>query len=156
MVISGRIVKIVVGKRGVVPVRGEYPHVVDAKGRMIFPAKLREELGEGFVIFKGLDGCICVFSHDDWQAFENRIASLPIAKARKLQRFYSANYVCEPDSQGRILLPQSLRTYAGITKDVIVAGIQRRAEIWDAEEWRKYNEKVTTDDITEIMEEENI
>lgn len=136
--------------------RGEYLHSVDTKGRMIFPVKLREELGEGFVIFKGLDGCISVYSHDDWEAFENKIASLPIAKARKLQRFYSANYPCEPDNQGRILLPQSLREYAGITKDVIVAGIQKRAEIWDAERWKKYNRDVSSDDITEILEEENI
>ena len=136
--------------------RGEYQHSVDSKGRMIFPAKLREELGEGYVIFKGLDGCICVFSHDDWEAFESKIASLPIAKARKLQRFYSANYPCEPDSQGRILLPQTLRDYAGIKKDVIVAGIQKRAEIWDVERWREYNADVTSDDVSEIMEEENM
>lgn len=136
--------------------RGEYPHSVDAKGRMIFPSRLREELGEGFVIFKGLDGCIWVYSKADWEAFEKKIAALPVAKARKLQRFYSANYPCEPDAQGRILIPQSLRDYAGIRKDVIVAGIQKRAEIWDAERWRAYNEDVSSDEIAEIMQEENI
>lgn len=136
--------------------RGEYLHSVDSKGRMIFPANLRKELGEGFVIFKGLDGCICVYSKEDWDAFESKIAAMPIAKARKLQRFYSANYPCEPDGQGRILLPQSLRTYAGITKDVIVAGIQKRVEIWDAEKWKDYNDNVTSDEISELMEEENI
>ena len=117
--------------------RGEYAHSVDSKGRMIFPAKLREELGEGFVIFKGLDGCIWAYTKEDWDAFEDKIASLPVAKARKLQRFYSANYPCEPDGQGRILIPQSLRTYAGITKDVIIAGVQRRVEIWDAQRWQE-------------------
>lgn len=136
--------------------RGEYPHVVDAKGRMIFPVKLREELGDSFVIFKGLDKCICVFSHEEWTAFESKIAALPIARARKLQRFYSANYICEPDSQGRILLPQSLRKYAGIGKDVIVAGIQKRVEIWDAEKWYQYNDEVSNEEIIELMEEENI
>ena len=130
--------------------RGEYLHSVDAKGRMIFPAKLREELGEGFVIFKGLDGCICVYSKEDWDAFEKKIAGLPVAKARKLQRFYSANYPCEPDGQGRILIPQSLQ------KDVVVAGIQRRAEIWDVERWRAYNEELTSDEIAELMQEEEI
>lgn len=136
--------------------RGEYAHSVDSKGRMIFPAKLREELGEGFVIFKGLDGCIWAYTKEDWDAFEDKIASLPVAKARKLQRFYSANYPCEPDGQGRILIPQSLRTYAGITKDVIIAGVQRRVEIWDAQRWQEYNDSVTEEEICEIMEEENI
>ncbi|MBQ1270356.1 MAG: division/cell wall cluster transcriptional repressor MraZ [Clostridia bacterium] len=137
-------------------VRGEYAHSVDSKGRMIFPAKLREELGEGFVIFKGLDGCIWAYTKEDWDAFEDKIASLPVAKARKLQRFYSANYPCEPDGQGRILIPQSLRNYAGITKDVIIAGVQRRVEIWDAQRWQEYNDSVTEEEICEIMEEENI
>lgn len=136
--------------------RGEYAHSVDSKGRMIFPAKLREELGEGFVIFKGLDGCIWAYTKEDWDAFEDKIASLPVAKARKLQRFYSANYPCEPDGQGRILIPQSLRNYAGITKDVIIAGVQRRVEIWDAQRWQEYNDSVTEEEICEIMEEENI
>ena len=136
--------------------RGEYSHSVDAKGRMIFPAKLREELGEGFVIFKGLDGCIWAYSKEDWETFENKIASLPISKARKLQRFYSANYPCEPDSQGRILLPQSLRNYAGITKDVIVVGIQKRVEIWDAQRWQEYNDSISDEEISELMQEENI
>ena len=136
--------------------RGEYQHNIDAKGRLIFPIKLREELGEGFVIFKGLDGCIWAYTKEDWDAFEDKIASLPVAKARKLQRFYSANYPCEPDGQGRILIPQSLRTYAGITKDVIIAGVQRRVEIWDAQRWQEYNDSVTEEEICEIMEEENI
>lgn len=136
--------------------RGEYQHSVDSKGRMIFPMKLREELGEGFVIFRGLDGCISVYSHDDWVELETKVANMPVAKSRKLQRFYSANYVCEPDAQGRILLPQSLREYAKIKKNVVIAGIQKRAEIWDADEWKLYNEQVTSDEIIGIMEEENI
>ena len=135
---------------------GKYPAKMDDKGRLFVPAKLREELGEGFVIFKGLDGCICVYSKEDWDAFEKKIAGLPVAKARKLQRFYSANYPCEPDGQGRILIPQSLRDYAGIQKDVVVAGIQRRAEIWDVERWRAYNEELTSDEIAELMQEEEI
>ena len=132
--------------------RGEYLHSVDAKGRMIFPAKLREELGEGFVIFKGLDGCICVYSKEDWDAFEKKIAALP-AKARKMQRFYSANFECEPDAQGRIVIPQSLREYAGLNKDVVVVGIQNRAEIWDSDAWKQYNSDLSSDDIAELMED---
>ena len=96
------------------------------------------------------------YSKEDWETFENKIASLPISKARKLQRFYSANYPCEPDSQGRILLPQSLRNYAGITKDVIVVGIQKRVEIWDAQRWQEYNDSISDEEISELMQEENI
>lgn len=132
--------------------RGEFQHNVDAKGRMIFPVKLREELGDGFVIFKGLDNCINVFSKEDWETFQNKLSALP-SKARKMQRFYSDNTVCEPDAQGRILIPQSLREYAGIKKNVTVVGIQNRAEIWDTEAWKEYNSDVTSDDIAALMDE---
>ena len=130
---------------------GKYQHSIDAKGRMIFPIKLREELGEEFVIFKGLDNCISVYSKENWEAFQEKISSLP-AKARKMQRFYSDNTVCEPDAQGRILIPQSLREYAGLSKNVTVVGILNRAEIWDREAWKRYNSDVTSDDIAEIMD----
>ena len=93
--------------------RGEYQHNIDAKGRLIFPIKLREALGEHFVIFKGLDNCINVYSQEKWAAFEQQLAALP-SKARKVQRFFSANFECEPDAQGRILIPQTLREYAGL------------------------------------------
>lgn len=132
--------------------RGEYQHSIDAKGRLIFPIKLREELGERFVIFKGLDNCLWVYSNDDWDAFEQKIAALP-AKARKMQRFYSANFECEPDAQGRIVIPTSLREYAGLTKDVVVVGIQNRAEIWDSDAWKQYNSDLSSDDIAELMED---
>ena len=132
--------------------RGEYQHSIDAKGRLIFPIKLREELGERFVIFKGLDNCLWVYSNADWDTFEKKIAALP-AKARKMQRFYSANFECEPDAQGRIVIPQSLREYAGLTKDVVVVGIQNRAEIWDSDAWKQYNSDLSSDDIAELMED---
>ncbi len=132
--------------------RGEYQHSVDAKGRLIFPVKLREELGDTFVIFKGLDNCIWVYSNADWEAFEKKLAALP-TKARKMQRFYSANFLCEADAQGRILIPQVLREYAGIKKEITVVGIQNRAEIWDAEQWREYNGDLHSEDIADMMDE---
>ena len=130
--------------------RGEYQHNVDAKGRMIFPSKLREELGDEFVIFKGLDNCIYAYSMEDWEAFEKKLSALP-SNARKLQRFFSDNTVCVPDAQGRILIPQSLREYAGIKKNVTVAGIMNRAEIWDTQAWKDYNSGTTSDEIAEQM-----
>ena len=132
--------------------RGEFQHNIDSKGRMIFPVKLREDLGDKFVVFKGLDNCLWVYSMADWDAFEAKIAALPTAKARQLMRFYSSNVVCEPDAQGRILIPQVLRDYAGLTKDITVAGMMNRAEIWDTEQWKKYNDSLNSEDIAGMME----
>ncbi len=132
--------------------RGEYQHTIDAKGRVNFPVKLREELGDSFVIAKALDNCLSVYSNEDWEIFERKIAAQPM-KGRKLQRFYSANFECEPDSQGRIVIPQILREYAGLKKDITIVGIQNRAEIWDAQAWREYNSELNSDDIATMMDE---
>lgn len=131
--------------------RGEYLHSIDAKGRLIFPIKLREELGEHFVIFRGLDNCINVYSQEKWNAFETRLSALP-SKARKVQRFFSANFECDPDAQGRILIPQTLRTYAGLQKDVVVVGMLDHAEIWDADAWKRYNESTDNEEIADMMD----
>ena len=132
--------------------RGEYQHNIDAKGRLIFPIKLREALGEHFVIFKGLDNCINVYSQEKWAAFEQQLAALP-SKARKVQRFFSANFECEPDAQGRIVLPQRLRKYAGLDKDVVIIGVHDRAEIWSADAWQaQEEEEMTPEKMSACME----
>ena len=131
--------------------RGEYQHNIDAKGRLIFPIKLREALGEHFVIFKGLDNCINVYSQEKWADFEQQLAALP-SKARKVQRFFSANFECEPDAQGRILIPQTLREYAGLRKDVTVIGMIDHVEIWDSAAWKAYNDSTDTEDVAAMMD----
>ena len=131
--------------------RGEYQHNIDAKGRLIFPIKLREALGEHFVIFKGLDNCINVYSQEKWAAFEQQLAALP-SKARKVQRFFSANFECEPDAQGRSLIPQTLREYAGLRKDVTVIGMIDHVEIWDSAAWKAYNDSTDTEDVAAMMD----
>ena len=131
--------------------RGEYQHNIDAKGRLIFPIKLREALGEHFVIFKGLDNCINVYSQEKWAAFEQQLAALP-SKARKVHRFFSANFECEPDAQGRILIPQTLREYAGLRKDVTVIGMIDHVEIWDSAAWKAYNDSTDTEDVAAMMD----
>ena len=131
--------------------RGEYQHNIDAKARLIFPIKLREALGEHFVIFKGLDNCINVYSQEKWAAFEQQLAALP-SKARKVQRFFSANFECEPDAQGRILIPQTLREYAGLRKDVTVIGMIDHVEIWDSAAWKAYNDSTDTEDVAAMMD----
>ena len=130
---------------------GTYEHSIDAKGRLIFPIKLREALGEHFVIFKGLDNCINVYSQEKWAAFEQQLAALP-SKARKVQRFFSANFECEPDAQGRILIPQTLREYAGLRKDVTVIGMIDHVEIWDSAAWKAYNDSTDTEDVAAMMD----
>ena len=134
--------------------RGEFEHNADQKGRLIFPIKLRESLGDRFVVAKGLDQCLYVYSIPDWEAFEEKLSRLPVAKSRKMNRFFCASAIeCEPDPQGRILLSQALRDYAGITREVVIVGLKGHAEIWDAERWKTYNGDMTSDDVAGIMEE---
>ena len=130
--------------------KGEYSHSIDAKGRLILPAKFREILGEQFVVTKGFDGCLIVFAQDGWEKFEEKLQALPMDKpeARMLGRFFIAGAIdAEVDKQGRILLPASLLHHAKIEKDAVIAGVGNRAEIWSKEEWEK---ACTFDDINGI------
>lgn len=132
---------------------GEYQHNIDPKGRVIVPAKFREDLGECFYVTKGLDGCLFVLSPTEWGRLQAKIMAMPISKARGLQRFFfSGAAEVEPDKQGRILIPQQLRDYAHITRDVTVIGASTRAEIWDTESWNAFNSALTEDSIAEAMD----
>ncbi len=117
---------------------GEYNHTIDAKGRVIVPSKFRDLLGEEFVVTKGLDGCLFVFDNKEWAAFEEKLRSLPITNkdARAIVRFFLAGAASvEVDRQGRILLPASLRDFAGLTKDAVLVGVGSRIEIWSKDSW---------------------
>ena len=125
---------------------GEFQHNIDAKGRMIMPAKFREELGEKFVVTKGLDKCLFVFAATEWEKLDKQLSELSLSKGRKTQRFFYGGMTdCEIDKQGRVLVPANLREYAGLEKDVVVVGLARRAEIWSKTEWDKQNEKFIED-----------
>ena len=103
---------------------GEYNHTIDAKGRLIIPSKFRELLGEEFVLTKGLDGCLSIYPMDEWNAFEEKLRALPLTNknARTFTRFFVAGATnCELDKQGRILVPQTLREFAGLEKDVVLS-----------------------------------
>lgn len=131
---------------------GEYNHTVDAKGRVIVPSKFREQLGEEFVVTKGLDGCLFVYENTEWKALEEKLHALPLtnANARKFSRFFLAGATtCEVDKQGRILLPAVLREFANIDKDAVLVGVGSRIEIWSRELWNQSN---TYDDMEEIAE----
>lgn len=133
---------------------GTYSHNIDAKGRMNFPTKLRESLGDSFIITRGLDGCLFVYSREEWAVMEEKISSMPLSKGKNVQRFFFSNAAeIEADKQGRILIPAHLREYAGLDKDVMVIGAVNRAEIWDKERWNKLNDSFSEDMLTEAMDE---
>ena len=133
--------------------KGTYNQTMDAKGRMTFPAKLREIIGEKFVVTKGLDGCLFVYSLEEFEARADRISSLPIAQARNIQRAFMANAIeVEADKQGRILIPQTLRDMACLTKEIIVAGVSNRCEIWDKQKWDELNNSVDEQAMIDAME----
>ena len=133
---------------------GEFEHNIDDKGRLIMPAKFREELGKEFVVTKGLDGCLFVYTLDEWSNIEEAMHSKPMItrEARKFMRFFFSGATnCEVDKQGRILLPQNLRDHAGLTKEVVLAGVSSRIEIWSKDKWNDCN--VYTDDEMDSIAE---
>ena len=133
---------------------GTYSHNIDAKGRMNFPTKLRESLGDSFIITRRLDGCLFVYSREEWAVMEEKISSMPLSKGKNVQRFFFSNAAeIEADKQGRILIPAHLREYAGLEKDVMVIGAVNRAEIWDKDRWNKLNDSFSEDMLTEAMDE---
>ena len=136
---------------------GEYNHTIDAKGRLIVPVKFREILGDNFIVTKGLDGCLFVYPNDEWTRFEEKLKGLPLTNknARQFTRIFLAGAAaCEVDKQGRILLPQVLREFASLEKDVVLVGVASRIEIWSRERW---DESMNTydgdmDEVAENME----
>ena len=135
---------------------GEYEHSLDVKGRLIMPAKLRQDIGETFIITKGLDGCLFVFSQNEWNNFEEKLKSLPLSdkNARNFVRFFlSGATECELDKQGRFLIPSNLRIAANLQKEAVIIGVGTRLEIWNKDKWKKYNsnENISADTIAENM-----
>ncbi|MCU6760921.1 cell division protein MraZ [uncultured Roseburia sp.] len=135
---------------------GEYNHTVDAKGRLIVPAKFRESLGEEFVVTKGLDGCLFVYPMEEWKNIEEKFRNIPLTTkdARKFSRFFfSGAAACEVDKQGRILIPTVLREFADLQKEAVLAGVFNRIEIWSKERWQDESEYDDMDEVAEHMAE---
>lgn len=135
---------------------GEYQHNIDAKGRLIMPAKFREELGEKFIVTRGMDGCLFGYPQKEWAVLEEKLRELPLAKkdARAFTRFfYSAATECELDKQGRINIPQTLRDHAKLEKPCYVIGVSGRIEIWSEERWNTFSDEAeeSFDEIAENM-----
>lgn len=117
---------------------GEYSHTIDDKGRLTIPAKFRDELESGVVITRGLDGCLWAYSRSEWDALADKIGQLPTTNqaARNFSRFmFSSAFDSIPDRQGRILLPQKLRDYAGIQAETVIIGVKNKLEIWNPATW---------------------
>ena len=134
---------------------GEYNHTLDEKGRLIIPSRFREELGNEFVVTKGLDGCLFAYANDEWQVLEDKLRALPLTNkdARAFARFMLAGAAqVEIDKQGRILLPQVLRTFAGLNKDVVLLGIASRIEIWNRDKWEAAALEADGEELAEKME----
>ena len=133
---------------------GEYEHTIDAKGRLSMPAKLRRDMGEAFIVTKGLDGCLFAFSQEEWKNFETKLKSLPLSdkNARNFVRFFLAGATeCEIDKQGRFLIPSNLRTAANLEKEAVIIGVGTRLEIWNKNVWISKDEEISADEIAENM-----
>jgi MraZ protein len=137
---------------------GEYKHNLDTKGRLAIPAKFRSDLSGGAIITRGLDRSLFIFGINEWEDLAKKLKSMPLARAdsRAFARLMLAGASdCKLDVQGRILIPDYLREYAGLKKQAVVAGLYDRVEVWDAETWKQYKSKTeaASDEIAEKLGE---
>ncbi|MBR3228304.1 MAG: division/cell wall cluster transcriptional repressor MraZ [Erysipelotrichaceae bacterium] len=135
---------------------GEYNHNLDAKGRMIIPSRFREELHTSFILTRGLDGCLTIYSLEQWEKIFIEINKLPSTKkaARQYIRVLTSNACeCTLDSQGRILIPSNLSAPVGIKKECVIVGANDHIEIWDKEAWDAYMEEASKsfEDVAENL-----
>ena len=133
---------------------GEFPHNLDAKGRLFIPARLREELGDVFYVTLSMDRCLSAYNGETWRDISDKVKAMPRSTQRKMRPFFSHAAKCELDKQGRVLLPQSLRDFAGLDKNVTVVGCNDHAEFWDSDAWAAVDAAETTpENIAAVMEE---
>ncbi len=132
---------------------GEYNHTIDAKGRLIIPAKFREQLGEAFVITNGNDGCLNIYTNEDWETFLEKLRVLPNNRDKReiVRKFVAQANPVEVDKQGRILIPPALREHAALEKDVVLAGVIDKIEVWNKERWDAESDVDDIDDIAERL-----
>jgi MraZ protein len=134
---------------------GEYKHLLDQKGRLAIPAKFRPKLAAGLVITRGIDQCLFVYSREEWEKFINKLMNLPLTQANSrafLRLIFSGAIEEDLDQQGRILIPENLRNYASLKKQVVIVGVFNRIEIWDEKIWEEYKAN-TENEAYKISEE---
>ncbi|MBI4085198.1 MAG: division/cell wall cluster transcriptional repressor MraZ [Candidatus Liptonbacteria bacterium] len=137
---------------------GEYKHNLDSKGRLAIPSKFREKLSAGAIITRGLDNCLFVFANKEWESLAQKLMALPLSQANSrafVRLMLSGASDVVPDGQGRILIPDYLRNYAGLKKEAVVAGLYNRMEIWDKDSWERYKQKTesASEEIAEKLGE---
>ena len=133
---------------------GEYHHTIDEKGRIIIPAKFRDGLGKYFIITRGIENCLFVYSIDSWNKICDKLNSLPFTKkdARQFVRFFMSGATeVELDKQGRVNVTQPLIGYANLKKDCVIIGTGERLEIWSQEDWNCFFDS-TKDNMSDIAE----
>lgn len=135
---------------------GEYQHTLDSKGRLFIPARLREELGELFYLTVSDEQCLWAYSSEGWHDFTKKARELSYTDRKKLRPFFACAARCELDSQGRVLIPQGLRDYAHLTKNVTVVGCDEHAELWDSDAWQPLRrDELKPEHIAAVMKELN-
>ena len=133
---------------------GEYKHSLDSKGRLFIPARLRDELGQVLYATLSMDRCLSVYSAQSWESLTEKVNALPYIRQRKMRPLFAHAVRCELDAQGRILLPQNLRDWAGLVKNVTVVGCNNHAELWDSDSWHEVFEAETApENIAAVLEE---
>ena len=140
---------------------GEYDHTIDPKGRIIIPAKFREELGDRFTVAKGMnDGCLFLYPEKEWNVLAEEFKKAPLIHPlmrRFIREFFSGSDTTETDKQGRALIPQNLREYAGIEKEAVVIGAMTRVEVWSKDRWMKREaDPLDMDEVAEALAEYGI
>jgi len=131
---------------------GEYRHTIDAKGRLFIPSKLREKLGEEFMLSRGFDKCVCIYPMDEWERFTQKLDSLPVAKERHVRRyFYAGAYEGSADAQGRITVSQLYRDFAGLDKDVVIVGNRTHLELWSVDAWNEEQSVINNEEVTQEL-----
>jgi len=148
------------GKAVISMLMGTYSHSLDAKGRLIVPARIREELGDIFILTRNQDGCLSLYPKHEWDLFKEKLEQLPKISseaARRLRRFYFGNSLeMEIDKQGRVLIPVEFRSFAGLTRDITLVGVDDHAEIWDEAKWNLYNENTDLSALSYDLEGLNL
>lgn len=133
---------------------GEYNYVIDEKGRLNFPARFREDMGENFTVARWLDNSLVAYPQEKWEEMAQRLAEKPASKARSAQLYlFASASPAQPDKQGRILLPPAMREYANLDKDVTILGMWDHVEIWSTEAWRERSASMTAESFASALEE---
>lgn len=133
---------------------GEYNYAIDEKGRLNFPARFREQMGQVFVITRWMDNCLVAFPESEWQLICEKLQGKSLVKTREIQRFLFAMATeATPDKQGRVLISPSLRAHAGLQKDVTIIGVGKHAEIWDTAAWQQKQAGFGSEQLEAAMEE---